>query len=306
MQEDARDRLVAIRTRKAGKPHMPHPLLDATDTAQDIGEFLATLNEIGWARAVSGQPSSGAISYRVTLDDQDWFLKTGPTDASARALRRVVDLHARVVHPAIVPVLNSFHTAGVPVTVGPWRDGHVLLRSTTRRHPQSPRIDESLPRFRALPLATVHAALDTILDAHLALDAAGYVAVDPYDGCLLYDFATARMHLVDLDDYQPPFVPIPASRSGGPNAFAAATQTRWDSRNTRADTVYLLGRTLRLLMDAGSGERAWRGTLAQLAVVERATSVRPAARHPHVAALTEAWRAATPETLRAGQVVLSG
>jgi len=31
-------------------------------------------------------------------------------------------------------------------------------------------------------------ALDAILDAHVAIAAAGWISVDLYDGCFLYDF----------------------------------------------------------------------------------------------------------------------
>jgi hypothetical protein len=56
-------------------------------------------------------------------------------------------------------------------------------------------------------------------------------------------------------------------------------------------TVHLLGRTARLLLDAGAGEDAFRGTAEQLAVVERATRPEPGERFDGVKELVEAWRA---------------
>ena len=41
-------------------------------------------------------------------------------------------------------------------------------------------------RFRALPAGQVAAALDGVFDVHARLATAGYVAVDFYDGSLLY------------------------------------------------------------------------------------------------------------------------
>lgn len=57
-------------------------------------------------------------------------------------------------------------------------------------------------------------------------------------------------------------------------------------------TVFVLGRALRLLLDAGDEERTWRGSPAQLAVIERATAREPAHRYVSVEALTQAWRGA--------------
>ncbi|MFF0083869.1 hypothetical protein ACFYR1_29760 [Streptomyces canus] len=47
----------------------------------------------------------------------------------------------------------------------------------------------------------------------------------------------------------------------------------------------------RLLLDAGPGEDGFRGTAAQLAVVERATCAEPGERFDGVRELVEAWRA---------------
>ena len=58
-------------------------------------------------------------------------------------------------------------------------------------------------------------------------------------------------------------------------------------------TVHVLARTVRLLLDAGDDERAWRGTTAQLAVVERGTRADPGERFAGVRELAAAWRAAT-------------
>lgn len=56
-------------------------------------------------------------------------------------------------------------------------------------------------------------------------------------------------------------------------------------------TVHVLGRTALLLLDAGDDEDAFRGTTAQLAVIERATHPEPSERFGGVRELAEAWRA---------------
>ncbi|WP_331767146.1 serine/threonine protein kinase [Embleya sp. NBC_00896] len=274
---------------------MPHPLLDAPDTPLDAADYLRS---VGTVHATFGDQDSGAVSYGVHADG-NWFVKTGPTTSSAHSLRRAIDLHAHVRHPAIVPVLHTFTAAGVPVTVGPWRTGEVLYHPTVKRAGRQLRTGATSPlaRFRALPLDDVHAALEAILDAHRVIDAAGYVGVDWYDGCVLYDFTARRVHLIDLDEYRSaPFV-LDCARLFGSTRYMPPEHSRRGALVTRAGTVYLLGRTLRLLLDAGDEERAWRGTLAQLAVVERATRRDPAARYSNVSELFAAWTSVAPATL---------
>jgi serine/threonine-protein kinase len=42
------------------------------------------------------------------------------------------------------------------------------------------------------------AVLDTVFDVHALLGTGGEVAGDFYDGCLIYEFTTGRLSLVDL------------------------------------------------------------------------------------------------------------
>lgn len=72
-----------------------------------------------------------------------------------------------------------------------------------------------------MPTSEVLAALESIFDAHLAVADAGFVAVDLYDGCFIYDFVARRMRLCDLDEYRPgPFV-VDADRLPGSLRFMA-------------------------------------------------------------------------------------
>ncbi|MEW2445603.1 hypothetical protein [Micromonospora marina] len=134
---------------------------------------------------VFGDQDSGCVSYGVESAGRRWFVKRAGTPAARESLTRALGLHAAVRHPAVVrPELVRDGTDG-PTLVYPWCDGVVLNHATTGGGSDRSGLD----RFQRLPVAEVRAALDTILDAHLAVSAAGYVAVDLYDGCFLYDSA---------------------------------------------------------------------------------------------------------------------
>jgi serine/threonine-protein kinase len=149
-----------------------------------------------------------------------------------------------------------------------------------------------MARFRSLPVADILRAYDRVLDAHLAVEAAGHVAVDFYDGTLLYDFTGRTVHLVDLDAYRPgPFV-LDEERLPGSRRFMAPEEFERGAVIDTRTTVFTLGRAARLLLDAGDEERAWRGTPELLAVVERATFPAPDDRFPDVHHFAAAWRTA--------------
>jgi hypothetical protein len=256
-----------------------HPLLDV----DEIPETEPYLRSVGEVFRSFREQDSGCLSHGVRLPDGSrWFVKEATTDRAQRSLDRAWAFHGRVRHPAIVPQVHRVAVGDRrTAVVMPWHDGEILYDPTARA------------RFRALPLARFHHALDRVLDAHLAVEAAGQVAVDLYDGAFLYDFDAHELRLIDLDDYRPgPFV-LTEDRLPGSTRFMAPEEWRRGATIDTRTTVHVLGRTARLLLDAGPGEDAFRGTAAQLAVVERATRPVPGERFGGVRELVEAWRAAS-------------
>lgn len=79
----------------------------------------------------------------------------------------------------------------------------------------------------------------------------------------------------------------PVSSSATSTTGACFTTSTVDGRTS----VFDLGRGIRLLLDGGDDEAAWRGSAAQLAVVATATRPDPADRYGDVAELAAAWRA---------------
>ncbi|MFJ9592403.1 serine/threonine protein kinase [Streptomyces virginiae] len=266
----------------------PHPLLDVAHVAA-VDAYIA---DIGTVFRTFADQDSGCVSYGVLVDGRSWFVKNASAPAAVSSLRRAVSVHQAVSHPAITPLLHSITTDEGLALVYPWVPGEVLYHPTRSQSGGRTAPDSPMARFRRLPLPEVHAALDTLLDAHLVVEAAGLVAVDLYDGCMLYDFEERRMRLCDLDEYrQGPFT-LDADRLPGSSRYMAPEEfVRGSVINVRT-TVFNLGRALRLLLDAGDEERQWRGTAYQLAITNKATCMQPEQRFSSVTALTEAWHEA--------------
>lgn len=267
-------------------PMPSHPLLDVE--AVDLLEPY--LEDVGSTFRAFRDQDSGCQSYGVAVGDERWFVKGATTPLAASSLRRAVDVHGAVQHSAIVPLRHHFQLRDGLALVYPWAEGEVLYHPTTHVHGGRAAPDSPMARFRRLPVADVLRALDEVLDAHLAVEQAGLVAVDLYDGCFLYDFEAHRMVLCDLDEYRlGPFI-LEDERLPGSRRYMAPEEFIRGSTIDFRTTVFVLGRALRLLLDAGDEERAWRGSPAQLAVIRRATADTPAHRYGSVEALTQAWR----------------
>jgi serine/threonine-protein kinase len=270
---------------------MGRMLAESTVAGSTGTDWVRTL---GRAFEVFDLQDSGNVSYGVeTATGERRFVKCATTPSAAQGLERAVRLHKDVTHPAIVaPQACVRFRDGLCALVFPWLEGTVLNPTTKlgweiRRHPDGP-----LVRFRSLPTATVYPAIDAILDAHQAVSAAGYVAVDLYDGCFLYNFWTNEMRLVDLDEYRPGPFRVDGDRLPGSRRFMAPEEFQRGAVIDARTTVFNLGRTIRLLLDATDVEEQWRGTPEQLEVIEHACASDPAGRFLSVADLVQAWRAA--------------
>ncbi|AYF30459.1 serine/threonine protein kinase [Micromonospora tulbaghiae] len=227
---------------------------------------------------------SGCLSYGVQAAGRRWFVKKATAPQARRSLIRASQFHAAVRHPAIVRPERILDGPDGPTLVYPWHDGRVLNQATTHGSDRT-----ALTRFQQLPLPEVEAAIDTILDAHLAVATAGYIAVDLYDGCFLYDFTARRMRLIDLDEYRPgPFI-LDVDRLPGSRRYMAPEEFSRGAVIDQRTTVYTLGGTIQHLLDFPNG---WRGSPAQDQLATRATRTAAADRYPDVAGLVAAWRSA--------------
>ncbi|MFD9601272.1 serine/threonine protein kinase [Streptomyces sp. NPDC059970] len=265
-----------------------HPLLDVTHVAA----FETYVGGIGTIFRTFADQDSGCTSYGVLVDGQSWFVKTASTPEAVSSLHRAESVHQAVTHSAIVPLLHSFSTQDGLVLVYPWAPGQVLYHPTVSHHGGRAAPGSPMACFRRLPLPLIHAALSAILDAHLTVEQAGFVAVDLYDGCMLYDFEDHRMMLCDLDEYRPGPFTLETDRLPGSQRYMAPEEFVRGSVIDIRTTVFNLGRALRLLLDAGDEEEQWRGTPHQLSVIRRATAADPPARFPSVRALADAWHGA--------------
>ncbi|MBF9071740.1 serine/threonine protein kinase [Streptacidiphilus sp. NEAU-YB345] len=247
------------------------------------------LEEAGNVFAVFDRQDSGCWSAGIETPEGRWFVKLATTEAAHTSMQRVRELHQHVQHPAIVPLVHGLTCADGLVNIYPWESGEVLYHPTVGTRPDRTDPSQPMARFRALPLHQAQGALQQVLDAHERICDAGWIAVDFYDGCTMYDFTAHQMRLIDFDEYRPEPFDVPGDRLPGSSRYLAPEELRHSGRIDQRATVHALGRMLRLLLDAGDHEAAWRGTTEQLDVIRKATDPDPARRWPTVHDLNAAW-----------------
>jgi serine/threonine-protein kinase len=204
-------------------------------------------------------------------------------------LRNAVEVAQSCDHPALPPLRNVVETPLGPALVYDAVPGELLhVPRSLRDDPAS-----AYQRFAHAPAGTVLAVLDALIDVHVALAAAGWVACDLYDGSLMVDLPSARLWVVDIDGYHRGPFTNEMGRMFGSSRFMAPEEHELGATIDERTTVFTLGR-LAWHFGTRLTERAadFCGPPALVAVVERACRPRPEERYDGVAALGAAWRAA--------------
>lgn len=247
---------------------------------------------------------SGNVSWIVEAPEGRLFIKTAgtgdppPPGAPApyfdhpgrvRLLRNAIDLARSCDHPALPALLNVIEAPDGPMLIYRAAPGELIsVPAGQRADPAS-----AYQRFAHLPAAAQLPLFDTLIDLHRALAGLGWVACDLYDGCLIVDFDTLTLHVVDLDTYRRGPSRNDMGRMFGASRFMAPEEFQLGALLDQRTTVFTLGRlawhfTTRLTEDAG----AFNGPDGLAAVIAQAVRPAPDDRFPTVAAFASAWQSA--------------
>ena len=219
-----------------------HPLRDVERINGPPGPYLEAIGTI-FATFGAATQDSGNVSYGVQVGGERFFVKT--TDPEAEVFgdhaTRVALLYnaARLRRSCDHPTLPALHciveTAHGPALVYDWVDGECLRGG--RGGGQSVH-----QRFRRLPAAAIFTVLDAIYDLHVRLVQRGWIAVDFYDGCLMYDFEHQVAHVVDLDMYHLGAFTNQMGRMFGSTRFMAPEEFERGALIDERTTIFTMGR----------------------------------------------------------------
>jgi serine/threonine-protein kinase len=244
---------------------------------------------------------SGNVSYGVRSGTTPYFVKSaGPEDVGrpltfderVSLLRNAVRISRAIASPLLPSLVAVIEGRHGPLLVYEWVEGEALYApAAVRAKP-----DSALSRFRRLPPDIASSVVGRVIHLHSQLGLEGWVALDFYDGCLLHDFSSDDVRVVDLDHYQPgPFV-NEVGRLPGSTRFMAPEKFRVGATVDHRTTVFNLGRLAFELLGDGQRTRAsFRSSDDEYVVAIRATESDPARRFADPTALDSAWRFARGE-----------
>lgn len=273
---------------------MQHALLDVDRTSDAPEDYLGAnlgANARIFARFGPETQDSGNLSYGVEVDQARFFVKTTDPDADVlldhssrvQLLRNATKIAARCQHSVLPQLLNVIESATGPMLIYQWVEGELL-----RARPGDS--DSAHERFRALDVDIIVRMLERVVSLHTALRKDDYVAVDFYDGCLIYDFSAAQLHVVDLDNYEQGAFFNSMGRMFGSSRFMAPEEFEYGAKIDERSSLFNLGRMMAIFLSDGTLQRVpFRGSSALHEVMVRACEPRPADRYPSMVEFHAAW-----------------
>jgi serine/threonine-protein kinase len=277
---------------------MLHARLDCDVINSGAEQYLRSVGTV-FVKFSDLTQDSGNVSYGVQIDTERYFVKTaGNPDAPRPALehlgrvtllRNAIRLRESCDHFTLPKLYRIIESPFGPLLVYEWLNGELLgVYRAQRNDPAS-----AFQRFRSLPVATILKCLDAIFDLHDEIVRAGWIAVDFYDGCLIYDFAMERLGVVDLDHYREGPFYNEMGRMFGSTRFMSPEEFKLGALINEQTNVFLMGRTaLVFLSDGTLNAGAFRGSRALFEVVAKACEPERPRRFDSMAAFCRAWRAA--------------
>jgi serine/threonine-protein kinase len=96
--------------------------------------------------------------------------------------------------------------------------------------------------------------LDVVFDFHRYAAELGWVAVDFYDGSMIYDFATQTLRLIDLDHYRDRPFTNEMGRMFGSARFMAPEEFELGAIIDEVTNVFTMGRVISVFLSDGTLE----------------------------------------------------
>ena len=247
------------------------------------------LEEYGRVFRVFDEQDSGNIGFGVAKDDTKLFIKyagartigyDGTPEDAVHRLARAVSAFRALRHPHLVDLVEAKVIGDGYAVVFEWFEGE-NLRTPIRPNPQ----------LFALSVEERMRMFGKILEFHRHVEEMEYVAIDFYDGSLIYSYQSGETRICDIDFYSKKPYANSMGRLWGSGRFmspeeftlGAAIDQRTNVFNMGATAFFLFGGTLDRSRDKWvAGDELYR---IALKAVSRAREDR----HGNVARFHEVW-----------------
>lgn len=262
------------------------------------------MNRFGNVFCVFDEQDSGNISFGVEKNGTKYFVKyAGAKTMNASVepevavgnLKRSIQLYVGMRHPILVNLVDHFETDKGYALVFDWFEGEGLhphwkfSPPLKYQHPDSP-----FYRFRQLPIKNRIESFNQIIEFHVLVEEKDFIAVDFYDGSILYDFVNNQSRICDIDLYQKKPFQNTMGRLWGSSRFMSPEEFQLGAEIDERTNVFRMGATAFCLL-GGELDRSlekWQASKELYDVAIKAVQEDKSKRFSTVKEFSERWKMA--------------
>jgi serine/threonine-protein kinase len=271
------------------------------------------LTRLGRVFEVFAQQDSGNISFGVQRNGEKWFIKyagakcltySGDPQEAINNLKNAIPLYKDLSHPSLIALVDHFEVGSGYAAVFEWFAGeslhpHWSFPPPAKYHdPNSP-----FYRYKHLSVEQRLASLERIYSFHAFIERKNYVAIDFYDGSLLYNFSDNETKICDIDLYQRrPYVNT-MGRLWGSSRYMSPEEFTLGAEIDGCTNVFTMGATAFALL-GGERDRSyehWEAGKELYEVALKAVEPNREDRYGSVSEFKSAWDSAVKSYERSGR-----
>ena len=212
----------------------------------------------------------------------------GNTVLAVEWLKNAVSVYQNLEHPALIKFVSAEEIGNAESLCGGYAAVFEWVDATGIEPLNSP----DYMKFMQMPIKKKMRAFEDIVEFHAHAAAKGYVAIDFYDGSILYDYAHEKVMICDIDFYQKsPYV----GEMGlwGSSRFVSPEECTPGAVMDEITMVYTMGATAFSLFAYGDrSAKAWTLGKALRDVAKKAVSDERSRRQQSIRQFIADWRAA--------------
>lgn len=249
------------------------------------------IRKYGKVFKVFDDQDSGNICFGLQNGENKYFIKFAgaPTErASVNAneaisnLKLTTPIYQDLAHPTLIRYINAEEIGGGFAVIYEWADGVCM----GRMYPLSRK------RFMQMSLDVKLQVFNDILAFHAYVASCGYIAIDFYDGSIMYDFNRDKTTICDIDFYaKKPYI-NQMGRLWGSSRFMSPEEFELGATIEEDTNVFLLGQiAFALFSDSNHSKEAWPLNKKLYNVLQKAISNDRIERQQSIKQLIDEWRA---------------
>jgi serine/threonine-protein kinase len=247
------------------------------------------LKKYGAVFKVFDDQDSGNICFGAAKGENEYFVKfagaptargTITAEEAIANLKNAVPVYQDLAHHSLIKLVDAEEIGGGFAMIFEW----VNAECACAAYPQSRK------KFMRTPIETRIKIFEDIMDFHAYAAKQGYVAIDFYDGSIMYDFENKKTLICDIDFYQKsPYV----GRMGlwGSTRFISPEEREDGAVIDEVTNVYTMGATaFALFSDSDRTREKWPLGGELYNVVKKAVSDAREQRQQSITRLIEEWK----------------